>query len=564
LSANPSFNLGVGVVTGIEAADAIYVSLDWVFGYSMVSNVRMDPDTLTFWRANFAMAQLQSTIPTVISTTAAGIIHSTPKHHNNTKYLLSPIEIPIQTRYCFDNIGSSLLGDIMVVDDTWGLFAGDLISLAYSGLRTIVAVDHDAKTIQLQGWQNVVTYASFYRYIVQSAFFVGQSGAPIAIPFGSFTLTNEGGRTYLNLDSSLREILLFGGYIDVRVHRCVVVENPWLGDNSYPGKFAKVQVGDSLMINGIEAIVCERINDYAVVAYPRKDVYNFAAVAAQWEAMNDAYTAEHRRYRPFDNNTRVFVNCYGIYDHNGSWIQTPEQVLSHTLKNIASFVPDVLVNTPQIEDMDTTYPLVSYSIPRSFDATEPEKYKDTINEMCAMSHSVVYSEFISSGSSKFARLTARRLFEQPTLKYLSDVDVVREPEIAINFRGGPSQISVRYRLGETSSLEKNDIDWPSFYLGNKDKTERDLWLYHSGDVQAWLENELLVNTGPRIVLSVECSPGAAPDYGDRVRCDFRNNPQTIRSGTPSRYIEGLVLGRTHGANGTVLIEVDNLSGLSDK
>jgi hypothetical protein len=156
------------------------------------------------------------------------------------------------------------------------------------------------------------------------------------------------------------------------------------------------------------------------------------------------------------------------------------------------------------------------------------------------------------------------LFEQPTLKYLSDVDVVREPEIAINFRGGPSQISVRYRLGETSSLEKNDIDWPSFYLGNKDKTERDLWLYYSGDVQAWLENELLVNTGPRIVLSVECSPGAAPDYGDRVRCDFRNNPQTIRSGTPSRYIEGLVLGRTHGANGTVLIEVDNLSGLSDK
>jgi len=564
LAANPSFNLGVGQVYGMETTDTILVTLDWVFGYSVMANVRMSADTLTFWTYGFTNANLFDSLGYNAPTTDAGIIHSTPKHYNNRKYLFSPVPIGIQTRYCFENVGSSVLGDVMVIDDTWGLFAGDFISLAYSGIRKIVSVDHVNKKIQLEGWQNVVPYASFYRFTIQSLFFVGQSGAPINVPFDKFSFTNENDRMFVTLALSAREVLYMGARIDVRVHRCVVVENPWLGDDSYPAKLADVQVGDSLIIAGFEVIVCEKINDYSLLAYPIKGSDNFAWEAQQWNAMNDAYVAEHRRYRPFDNNTRVFANAYGIFDHNGAWIQTPGQLMAHALKNIASFVPDVLVNTPQIEEMDTTYPLVSYSIPKSFEATEAETYKETINDMCLVTHSVVYSEFISSASDKYSRLTARRLFEEPTLRYLTDFDVVKEPEINIDFKGGPSQLSVRYRIGDTSSLEKNDIDWNVFYLGNKDKGERDLWLYHTGDVQAWLENELKVNTGPRMVLKVECAPGSAPEYGDRVRCDFRNNPTTLRNGEASRYIQGLVLGRTHGANGTVTLEIDNLSGLSDK
>jgi len=559
LTPNGSFNRGAGQVISVPSSTTVRISLDGVPGYATGVTVNMPADTLTFWIVGQTYIRVAEAGTISLTSSDVGVIHRTPKQYGNRRFLVSPTPSFNASQYV-----SYIVGDKLQVTNISKLSVGDWVVSSTGVYKTIDSIHEDFALITFsQGISGFSIGTEFTRAIVQSAKFITSTGIPIQMnPATDVIVADSNERTYMTILTGPKELVTVFNPMAVEVRRRFIIDDTLNGDDSYPGKLKNVQVGDTIVVNTIPVVVCERINDYAVLAYPEKNSVVAAIYESAWNAMSNFYTAtSHSRYKPFDNNTQVFVDCYGATDLNGQFVDTPAKMLSHTLQNVTSFDSEVLVDSATIEALDPEMPLLSYSVPTTFASTIPTSYKDVINDMCRMTHSVVHSE-VASGVS---RLTARGLFDTPEVKTLTDVDVFDVPETEVDFKGGPATLRAKFRIGDVGAIETLTADNERVRLGNKDLAEHNVWLYDSVATDRWIEKELLVNSGPRSIVKFECSANHAPIYGDRVRCSFRNNMKTARPGDPtSNYIQGMLLSRRHGADGLVYCEVDNLSGLSDK
>ena len=557
LTPNASFNTGAGVVVSVPSSTKVIVSLDGVPGYGVNVTVPLQAGVLTFYKAGQNKIRLDSNAPANLTSADVGVVHKITKLYSNRTLLLSPAALYAAPKYVH-----YVASPYISVFDLPEFSVGDKIILDDDDMREIATIDYESGLVTLvEGVSGIAEYDQIRRAPLQRLDYVSSSGAVTNIPLeGNTIVADMNNRTYVTVLPTVQELSAVFNDMNIQVRRKFVIDDALNNDDTYPGKLKDVQVGDVLTVNTVQVVVCEKINDYAVLAYPQKDGLVFSILAAAWNAYNNFYTASHKRYKAMDNNTKFFTNCYGVSDTSYAWIRTPADVLKHTLLSMRTFDDTLYVDTSTIETLDTV-PMASYSVPKAFASTIPTLYKEVINDMCEMTHAAVYSE-IAYGAPRF---TARGMFDAISVGSVTDTDVLDVPETEIDFKGGPATIRAKYRIGDAAVLEMTKTEARALGLGNKELSERNVWMYSEVDVDTWLAKELKLNTGPRKVLKFTCAAARAPKFGDRVRCTFRNNPVTERLGDPtSKYIEGLVLSHRHGADGQVYCEVDDLSGLSDK